>query len=153
MVTADLTARGDELLDLDAIPWVPQADGVWFKPLRLSPATGTWTNLLRVTRRGVISQHRHPFPVEAWVMKGSWRYLEHDWIATPGSYVYEPAGDVHTLVADSDEEMITLFSMYGPIDYLDDEGDVTFTETAQTKLDKYLAHCEAHSLPPAAVVV
>lgn len=153
MTTADMSMRGDELVDLDALPWVPQSDGVWFKPLRLSPSTGTWTNLLRVARRGVISVHRHPFPVEAWVLRGSWRYLEHSWTARSGSYVYEPAGDVHTLVTDSDDEMVTLFSMYGPIEYLADDGSVTFTETAQTKLDKYLAHCETHGLSPAAVVV
>jgi hypothetical protein len=125
---------------------------VWFKPLRLSPALGTWTNLLKVTRAGVISRHRHPFPVEAWVLQGAWRYLEHPWTAGVGSYVYEPAGDVHTLVTDG-VEMVTLFSMHGPIEYLDEAGNVTFTETAQTKLDKYLDHCAAQGIDPLPVVV
>ncbi|GAA4936882.1 quercetin dioxygenase-like cupin family protein [Nonomuraea thailandensis] len=152
MTTVDLTPMGDQLVDPADLPWVPQAEGVWFKPLRLSPVSGTWTNLLKVTRRGVISRHRHPFPVEAWVLQGSWRYLEHDWTAGPGSYVYEPAGDVHTLVTEGEDEMVTLFSMHGRIDYLNDAGEVTFTETAQTKLDKYLDYCARHRIAPLPVV-
>jgi len=31
-------------------------------------------------------------------MRGHWRYLEHDWIAKPGTYIFEPAGEAHTLV-------------------------------------------------------
>jgi hypothetical protein len=90
--------------------------------------------------------------VEAWVLQGSWRYLEHPWTAGPGSYVYEPAGDVHTLVTDGESEMVTLFSMHGPIEYLDETGNVSFTETAQTKLDKYVSYCSLHHLDPLSVV-
>jgi 2,4'-dihydroxyacetophenone dioxygenase len=133
----------DLLLDPDAIPWVPQADGVWFRPLRLSPGLGTWSNLLRVTRKGRINLHRHLAPVEAWVIRGQWRYLEHDWVARPGNYVYEPAGDVHTLITEGDEEMITLFTMHGPIEYIGPNGELLFTETAETKLRRYLNFCAA----------
>jgi len=143
---------GDQLIDPAEIPWVPQADGVWFRPLRLSPELGTWTNLLRVTRQGVINLHRHVAPVEAWVVTGQWRYLEHDWVAQPGSYVFEPAGDVHTLVTQGNEEMITLFSMHGPIEYIGSDGEVTFVETAQTKMRRYLDFCESHRLPVAPVI-
>ena len=27
-----------------------------------------------------------------YVIKGSWRYLEHDWVAEEGGFVYEPPG-------------------------------------------------------------
>jgi 2,4'-dihydroxyacetophenone dioxygenase len=131
----------DRLLNPDEIPWIPQAEGVWFRPLRISPAQGTWTNLLRVTRRGTVNLHRHLAPVEAWVMAGQWRYLEHDWTAGPGSYVYEPAGDVHTLTTVGEQEMITLFSMHGPIEYLGADGQVAYVETAETKLQRYRDFC------------
>ena len=36
--------------------WVPQADGVWFRPLCLSASTGFWMNLLRVRRSGVLTR-------------------------------------------------------------------------------------------------
>ena len=42
--------------------WVPQADRVWFRPLLLNAVNGGWTNLLKVTRSGVLSRHRHPGP-------------------------------------------------------------------------------------------
>ena len=36
--------------------------------------------------------------VHGFVLKGRWRYLEHDWVASAGSFVYEPPGEIHTLV-------------------------------------------------------
>src|SRR5262245_57363369 len=66
---------------------VPQAEKVWFRPLCLNISSGYWMNLLRVRKAGVLSRHRHPGPVHGFVLKGSWRYLEHDWVATEGSYV------------------------------------------------------------------
>jgi hypothetical protein len=54
-------------------------------------------------------------------MRGYWRYLEHDWIAKPGTYIYEPAGEAHTLMIteDSPEPMITLFVVASGLIYLD----------------------------------
>ena len=54
-------------------------------------------------------------------MRGFWRYLEHDWVAKPGTFIYEPAGEAHTLVItdDSPEPMVTLFVVGGGLIYLD----------------------------------
>ena len=92
-------------LVIKAIPederlWVPQAPNVWFRPLFLNTVAGEWINLLRVRRAGVLSRHRHPAPVHGYVIKGSWRYLEHDWTAVEGTYVFEPPGEIHTLTVD-----------------------------------------------------
>jgi len=55
----------------------------------------------------------HPAPVHGLVLEGSWRYLEHDWVARKGMYVFEPPGEIHTLVVGSD---ITGFDAYtGPL--------------------------------------
>lgn len=113
-------------LVIKAIPdderlWVPQAPNVWFRPLFLNTVAGEWINLLRVRRSGVLSRHRHPAPVHGYVIKGSWRYLEHDWTATAGTYVYEPPGEIHTLVVDNDDEMITLFHVCGALIYFDEQ--------------------------------
>jgi len=119
-----------ELVVPDAIPqderlWVPQQENVWFRPLCLSASRGYWVNLLRVRKSGVLSRHRHPQPVHGLVLKGSWHYLEHDWTATEGSYVYEAPGETHTLVVDADvPEMITLFQVNGAMIYVDPEGHV-----------------------------
>lgn len=136
----------DRQVSADDLPWVEQSEGVWFKPLRLSPERGLWANLLRVSEGGTVNTHRHHGPVEAWVLQGRWRYLEHDWVAGPGSYVHEPEGDVHTLVVEPGEEMVTLFVVQGPIDYLDEAGELLYRDTAQRKLERYEEHCREHGL-------
>jgi 2,4'-dihydroxyacetophenone dioxygenase len=142
----------DVMIDSTALPWVPQAENVWFKPLRLSLETNTWANLLKIKKSGKISTHRHIGAVEGWVMQGSWRYLEHDWTAQEGAYVYAAPGDVHTLVVEGDEGMTTLFHIHGTIEYLGDDGSVARVETAQSKLDLYLQYCEEHGLEVQPVV-
>ncbi|MBX4891227.1 2,4'-dihydroxyacetophenone dioxygenase family protein [Rhizobium bangladeshense] len=121
--------------------WVPQAPDVWFRPLMLNTLQGGWCSLLRVRRAGILSRHRHPGPVHGYVIKGRWRYLEHDWIATEGSYVFEPPGETHTLtVPDDVEEMITFFNISGCMYYVDENGDHTGFEDVFTKIDMCAAH-------------
>lgn len=131
---------------LTAIPrderiWVPQADKVWFRPMMLNTVNGGWTNLLRVKRAGVLHRHRHPAPVHGFVLKGSWRYLEHDWIAEAGSYVFEPPGETHTLVVDEGiEEMITFFNISGAMIYLDEQLNQIGYEDVHTKIEMCRRH-------------
>ncbi len=121
--------------------WVPQAEGVFFRPLCLNISQGYWMNMLRVTRAGVLSRHRHPNPVHGYVIKGRWHYLEHDWVATEGSYVYEPPGETHTLVVPDDvEEMITYFQVNGVMYYVDPYGKHLGYEDVFTKIDMCRKH-------------
>lgn len=121
--------------------WVPQAERVWFRPLMFNTISGGWCNLLRVTRAGVLSRHRHPAPVHGYVIKGSWRYREHDWVARAGSYVFEPPGETHTLLVDEGvEEMITFFNISGAMIYLDEEDRQVGYEDVHTKI----AMCRDH---------
>ncbi len=57
------------------------------------------------------------------MLEGRWRYLERDWVATAGSYLFEPPGDVHTLVVDEGDTMLTLFHNSGALLYCDEEGN------------------------------
>jgi anti-sigma factor ChrR (cupin superfamily) len=131
-----------QVLPDDERLWVPQASGVWFRPLLLNTLVGQWSNLLRVRKSGMISRHRHPGPVQGYVIKGSWRYLEHEWRAQVGSFVFEPPGETHTLVVDSDDEMITLFNVSGCMYYVDPQGVNTGFEDVFTKIDLCAAHYE-----------
>ena len=127
--------------------WVPQQDNVWFRPLCLSASRGYWVNLLRVRKSGVLSRHRHPQPVHGFVLKGSWHYLEHDWTAIEGSYVYEAPGQTHTLVVEADvPEMITLFQVNGAMIYVDPDGEVLGYEDVFTKIDLCRRHFTAAGL-------
>lgn len=121
--------------------WVPQAPNVWFRPLMLNTLQGQWCNLLRVRRAGVLSRHLHPSPVHGFVLKGSWRYLEHDWVATEGSYVFEPPGEIHTLVVpDHVPEMITFFNISGCMYYVDQDNKHVGFEDVFTKIDMCRKH-------------
>ena len=134
-----------QAIPADEREWVPQAPGVWFRPLLLNTVTGSWCNLLRVRQAGVLSRHIHPSWVTGYVIRGAWRYLEHDWVAREGSFVYEPPGEIHTLVVDEAvgagvTEMITLFNIHGARVYVDDQGQPTGYEDVFTKL----AMCRKH---------
>ena len=141
-----------EIVIPNAIPtderlWVPQQENVWFRPLCLSASRGYWMNLLRVRKSGVLSRHRHPQPVHGWVLKGSWHYLEHDWTAEEGSYVYEAPGETHTLVVEPHvEEMITLFQVNGAMIYVDPDGKCLGYDDVFTRLDKCRAHYQSNGL-------
>ncbi|MEO8243363.1 MAG: 2,4'-dihydroxyacetophenone dioxygenase family protein [bacterium] len=127
--------------------WVPQAENVWFRPLCLNRSQGYWNNLLRVRKSGVLSRHRHPNSVHGFVLKGSWRYLEHDWVATAGSYVFEPPGETHTLfVPDDVTEMITFFQVNGVMYYVDPWGKHMGYEDVFTKIDMCRNHYAACGL-------
>ena len=121
--------------------WVPQAADVWFRPLFLNTVSGQWCNLLRVRRSGVLSKHRHPGAVFGYVVRGRWRYLEHDWIAEEGSFVYEPPGEIHTLVVPDDcPEMITFFNISGAMIYIGADGVQNGYEDVFTKIDMCRKH-------------
>lgn len=145
------TMTSDLLVEAERLPWVPQGDGIEFKPLRLNLATGEWVNLLRVRRAGRVSRHRHLGAVEGFLLSGSWHYLEHDWVARAGDFVFEAPGDVHTLEVLGEEEMVTLFSIHGPLEYLDEDDRVVSVETAETKRRRYHDYCAEQGLPPAAI--
>ena len=136
----------DEIVVPSAIPederiWVPQTETVSFRPLCLNRGQGYWMNLLRVRQSGVLSRHRHSMPVHGFVLKGRWYYLEHDWEATEGSYVYEPPGETHTLVVPEDvDEMITYFQVNGAMIYVDPYGKVRGYEDVFTKIDMCRKH-------------
>lgn len=123
--------------------WVPQAKDVWFRPLMLNTLQGQWCNLLRVRKSGVLSRHLHPNPVHGFVIKGKWHYLEHDWVAELGSYVFEPPGEIHTLVVPDDvDEMITFFNITGCMVYMDRDNKQIGYEDVFTKIDMCRKHYE-----------
>lgn len=129
--------------------WVPQAPSVWYRPLLLNTVTGSWCNLLRVRKSGVLSRHIHPAWVVGYVIRGGWRYLEHDWVARAGTFVYEPPGEIHTLVVDplvGEEEMITFFNISGAMVYLDEAGNQVAYEDVFTKIAMCRAHYDACGL-------
>lgn len=142
-MTADIVIAGALNLDADESHWIQQAPNVHFRPIMLNVSQGYYINILRVRRAGVLSRHRHNGPVHAFTLRGRWHYLEHDWIATPGDYAFEPPGETHTLVVPDDvEEMVTLFHVTGGYVYVDPVGNAIGYEDVFTKLEHTRRHYE-----------
>jgi gentisate 1,2-dioxygenase len=102
---------------------------------------------LKVTRAGIVSRHRHPSAVFGYVIKGRWKYDEHEWTAEAGSFVYEPPGEIHTLrVPENTTEMVTFFNISGAMIYLDEAGHQTGYEDTFTKIQLCRDHYGANGL-------
>src|ERR1700740_2985705 len=128
-------------LDTNERAWFPQSSDVAFRPLILNVSQGYYINILRVRDSGVLSRHRHSGPVHALTLRGKWRYLEHDWVATPGDYAFEPPGETHTLVVPDDvDEMATLFHVTGGYTYVDPYGAALGYEAVLTRLEHAISH-------------
>ena len=126
--------------------WVPQTECLSFRPLCLCVSQGYYVNLLKFTGGGTLGCHRHSSPVHAHTIKGQWGYLEHSWRAGPGTYVFEPPGETHTLMV-GDEEMIALFHVTGALLYCDpDTKEVIGFDDVFTKLEKAKRHYAACGL-------
>ena len=121
--------------------YVPLSETVGTRPVWISISQNSWCDVLLATGAGLVNRHYHPHEVFAYTISGKWGYLEHDWVATAGDFVYETPGEAHTLVAyESDEPMKVHFKVKGPLIWLDEKGDaVDFFDVHQ-----YIDICKEH---------
>lgn len=108
--------------------WVPYADGVWIQPCHFNVTTGGVSLVLKGLPGAALGVHYHVGTVRGYTLRGHWRYLEHDWIAKPGTFIYEPAGEAHTLVImeDSPEPAVIFFVVEAALIYLDKPASGSF---------------------------
>ena len=103
--------------------YAPLSDTVGTRPLWISPGQNRWCDVLMCRGAGMVNRHYHPQQVFAYTISGRWGYLEHDWVATAGDWIYEAPGEAHTLVAyESPEPMRVTFNVTGPLIWLDENG-------------------------------
>ena len=121
--------------------YVPFTDTVSSRPLWISPTQNRWCDILWARSAGLVNRHYHPQQVFAITLSGKWGYLEHDWVATKGDFVYETPGESHTLIAyEHDEEMRVFFNVTGPLVWLDENGD----PAGHFDVFDYIELCRAH---------
>jgi quercetin dioxygenase-like cupin family protein len=132
--------------------WVPYAEGVWFQPCCFNVTSGGFSVLLRALPGAKLGVHYHVGTVRGYTIRGHWRYLEHDWIAKPGTFIYEPAGEAHTLVVteDSPEPALIMFMVEGALIYLDkpDDGALAAYEDGFSALELCRKHYRQVGLDP-----
>ena len=133
----------------EEMPFVPFVEGVTFQLLSVDIGGGHWVVRARFEPGVTIQRHKHTGEVHAFTTAGAWKYLEYPEVNTAGSYLYEPAGSVHTLHVPEENEGITevWFAATGANLNLDEEGNVESVLDAQSVLDLYLAQCDEAGLP------
>ena len=106
------------------------------KYFKLDPIRGEWI----VTDEGPagvqLPKHHHTGTVMVYTIEGKWKYKEHDWVAGPGSIVYETAASAHTyeVVAEGESGYVTtLVQVTGELLFLDDKGNVIAPKTGRPR--------------------
>jgi len=103
-----------------------------------------------------VQRHYHTGPVYALTLAGSWGYEEYpEYLNRPGSYLYEPAHSVHTLVVpeDNDGETDVWFAIHGANVNVDDDGQVTGVTDAQSILQAWNGLCAMNGVDGSKTVV
>ena len=136
--------RGEEEL-----PFVDLGDGSTLQLLQVDLDAGLWVIRNKFRPGMKVQRHRHTGQVFAFTQSGAWKYAEYPEINRAGSYLFEPAGSVHTLTVleDNPGETDVWFAIYGANLNLDDDGNVEMVIDAGTVLEFYLAMCEAEGHP------
>jgi len=129
----------------DTAPWVDTGIGIDLKVMRVDLKSGTWVIRNRFQPGVQLQTHKHTGPVEGYTLTGRWHYLEYDFVSTPGSYIHEPAGSVHTLhvLEDNTEPTDVLFVIEGALLNLTPDGQIESVTDAEAILGAYLALLEA----------
>lgn len=138
----------ERIFKADALPWVPftENESCYFKPLRFDLSTGTWIYLFKIQSNQVLGRHRHTGgAVIGYNLQGKWRYEGRDWVATPGTFIFEPPGDIHTLITE-DEEVVALFILGGALQYFDENDEIIGQDDIYTVLKKYKDFCAQNNI-------
>lgn len=128
-------------------PWVPFGANAAIKHLAFDVRHNIFSNILWVKAQGVIGTHKHRGTVTMMCLEGSVRYLEYDWVATPGAFIYETPGLVHTLVTDHPQGVKLFGWLQGPIEFYDDRGTFAQTLDVWWFMNHYESYCREHDLP------
>ena len=141
----------------DELPWVDFGDGSVMQLVRVDLDTGVWVVRTRFAPGAAVQTHRHTGHVDAFTLSGSWHYVESpEAVNTAGSYLFEPAGSVHTLVVPATNEGDTdvWFTIYGANLNLDADGNVELVIDAGAILAFYRALCaDQHGVSDPPVIV
>jgi 2,4'-dihydroxyacetophenone dioxygenase len=136
----------------DDLPWAPVPDGTLLKVLQVKEREGLWI-VENIFMKGFdVQTHRHTGPVWGYTTSGGWKYKEYDYVNRAGSFLYEPAGSIHTLQCIEDNTHVW-FHMYGANLNLDADGNVESVTDGASSLKGYYALCEAQGLPRPNVLV
>ena len=133
----------------DEVPFVDIGDGSTLQLLHIDVEKGLWVIRNQFKPGMQVQRHKHTGEVFAFTTAGAWKYVEYPEVNRAGSYLYEPAGSIHTLTvpADNSEDTDVWFAITGANLNLDPDGNVERVLDASAIRDAYFALCEAQDLP------
>ena len=136
------------------LPWADAGHGIELKVMMVRPDDALWIIRNRFAPGVVIQTHRHTGPVYAHTLSGAWKYVEYPDVNRAGSFLFEPAGSVHTLTTpdDNTEPTDAWFQIHGVNLNLDADGNVESMTDGPGVLAAYYALCEDQGLPRPNVV-
>ena len=140
----------------DELPFVDLGDGSTLQLLQVDVDQGLWVIRTKFRPGMTVDTHKHTGTVHAFTLSGSWKYLEYpDDVNVAGSYLFEPAGSIHTLHVPETNAGITdvFFAIHGANLNLDAEGNVESVYDASSILQAYMFLCEAQGIPRPSVVL
>jgi anti-sigma factor ChrR (cupin superfamily) len=111
----------DLLIDTEAVPWKPLADGIAFKLLHADQASGAYAVLYKFAAGARLPRHKHFAPAEYYVLRGRMEYRAG--VAVAGAWGLEPTGAVHDSTL-FHEETVLLYRAYGALGQIDADGNV-----------------------------
>jgi len=131
------------------LPFVNLGDGTELQLLQVDVEAGLWVIRSRFAPGTIVPTHKHTGEVFAFTLAGSWKYVEYPEVNVAGSYLYEPAGSIHTLTVPAENDGMTdvWFAIYGANLNLDADGNVETVIDAGLVKDTYFALCEAEGHP------
>jgi quercetin dioxygenase-like cupin family protein len=139
-------------IGVDELPFVDIGDGSKLKVIMVKEAEGLWI-LENVFQAGYeVQRHKHTGPVYAYTTSGAWKYKEYDYVNRAGSFLYEPAGSIHTLQILEDDTHVW-FQMYGANLNLDETGAVESVSDGASTLAVYRNLCAQAGLPSPSVLL
>lgn len=151
------TQGGREAMHLGAndLPWVYAGPGSELKLLHVDLNQGLWISTTRFQPGIRLPRHFHTGCVLGVTLRGCWYYDEYPHaVNRAGSYLFEPAGSVHTLVVPEQEEVTEVwFAIWGANVLMDEAGQATAVVDAARSLEVYRALCAASGKSAADVFV
>jgi quercetin dioxygenase-like cupin family protein len=139
------------------LPFVTFPDSVRMQLVQANLLKGVWIVRSSFPPGVTVQTHRHTGDVYAFTLRGHWLYLESAAETnTPGSYLFEPAGSVHTLHVPGDNQLNAevWFVIHGAILNLGANGEIEAEIDAASVLDGYRRLClDQHGMNDPPVVV
>jgi hypothetical protein len=118
----DLGISKDQLLDKY---WVPECEGLWFKPVRLDAVHGSYTGYWYADRNSTGGYHYHSGSTQLISLHGTMIFtdLENNSLpVTANQFIYVPAGVTHKAEIILDKEgFLSYGTIEGNINYLDEK--------------------------------